>query len=74
MTKRALVTYRFGGGEYSLTFPADDWEDAEARLSAIRSTAKVTGWPCYSIPANALTFPFASLFVRAFVAIRNALR
>jgi hypothetical protein len=74
MTKQALVTYRHDGGEYSLTFPADNWQDAETKLAAIRNTAKVTGWPCYAVPANALAFPFASLFVRAFVAIKNALR
>ena len=74
MTKQALVSYRFDGGEYSFSFPAEDWADAEAKLRAIRSTATLTGWPSFGVPANSLTLPLAAIFARLYTAIRNMLR
>jgi hypothetical protein len=72
--KQALITYRTADGDYSFSFPAESWDDAEQKLRAIRATATVTGWPAYRIPANSLTLPFVHVFVSLFTAIKNALR
>jgi hypothetical protein len=69
-----LYEFEMGGARYSFAMYADDWEDAERRLRAIRATATLSGGPAYRIPANSLTLPFVWVFVELFTRIKNALR
>lgn len=73
-SKQALASFKMSDGEYSFSFPAESWEDAERKLRAIRATATVTGWPSYRVPANPVALPFARVFVAVFTWVRNALR
>lgn len=60
----ALIEYDFNGGRYSFSMPCESWAEAEAKLSAIKRTGKVLGWPAFSCSADPITFPFGSLWVR----------
>lgn len=69
--ENAAASYRYKGSEWALTFPADSWEDAEARLHAIRTTASLEGWPCHIYRATSVTLPFVHVWVVASTFIRN---
>lgn len=70
----ALIEYDFEGARYSFAIPCTSWQDAEARVRAIRRSGRVIGWPCFSCPANPVTLPFVHAFAALFTKVRNALR
>ena len=64
-------SYRYKGSEWSFEFPAEDFEDANARLAALTLGAgKVDGILKGTIPAS---LPAGGLLVRAIVFLRNHL-
>ena len=69
-----LYEFEMGGARYSFGMYADDWEDAERRLRAIRTTGALSGGPAYRIPANSVTLPFVHVFVVAYTWLRNLFR
>lgn len=63
-------SYRYKGSEWSFDIPAEDFEDAQARLAAIHFNGKLEGRLEGTIPAS---IPAAGLLTRAIVFIRNSL-
>ncbi len=47
---KCAIDYYYNGKLQSFQCRADSWEDAKARLEAIRETAWVEGFPVYTIP------------------------
>lgn len=68
--KNALASYRLDGSEWSLSFPAESFEDAQRRVRAIRGNLSLDGWPSYAVPA----VPAAGFFVRLLCWLGNIFR
>lgn len=67
-----LIEYRHQGCVFSLQLLAPkDWPDAEAHVRSLSMTAKVIGSNLQTIPANSVTLPFVSIWVRFLVWFRN---
>jgi len=63
-------SYRYKGSDWGFELPAEDFEDAKARLAAIYFSGKLDGRLGGTIPAS---IPGASLWVRMIVFVRNLL-
>lgn len=63
-------SYRHKGKSWSFELPAEDSEDAQARLAAIHFSGKLEGRLGGTIPAS---IPAARLLVRTIVFLRNFL-
>ena len=63
-------TYWYKGSEWSFDLPAENFDDAEARLAAIHFNGKLEGQLGGTIPAS---IPAAGLLVRMIVFFRNLL-
>ena len=61
-------SYRHKGKSWSFELPAEDVEDAQARLAAIHFSGKLDGRLGGTIPDSV---PVAGLLVRAIVFLRN---
>lgn len=60
----ALIEYDFDGGRYSFSIPCTSWQEAEAKIAAIKRSGRVLGWPAFNCSANPVTLPLGSLWVR----------
>lgn len=63
-----ICSYRYKGATWDIDLPAEDWDDARARLSVI-SMGKVEGPLAAKIPANRAT----GVLVRMIIRLRNLL-
>lgn len=63
-------SYRHKGKNWSFDLPAEDFDDAEARLASIHFSGKLDGKLGGTIPAS---IPAAGLLVRLIVSLRNIL-
>lgn len=48
--QQCLIDYEYNGKVQSFKCYAYSWDDAKARLKAIKETGRVEGYPCYTIP------------------------
>ena len=69
-----LCEYIYDGRRFSATIGGDSWEEAERHLKCIGANGRIVGSNVSSIPVNALTLPFAGIYVRLVVFFRNLLR
>ncbi len=60
------IEYRHGGKRYGFLIDAEDWDDAQSRLSSIAS-GRVVGSDAFAVSVNSFTLPFVAVFVRFFV-------
>lgn len=69
--KRFTSSYEHEGSQYVFELRADSFEDAHARLQAIRMSGRVDGVIAMTIPASV---PGAGLFVRLLCWFKNLRR
>lgn len=69
-----LCEYRHQGHTYSATIGGDSWGEAEQHLRSIGANGRIIGSNVTRVPVNALTQPFAAIWVRLYVWLRNMLR
>lgn len=69
-----LCEYSHQGHTYSITVGGGSWDEAEHHLKSIGANGRIIGSNVSTIPVNALTLPFAGLYVRLVVFMRNLFR
>ncbi len=74
MADLCAIEFVYKGRLCGLEYRADSWEDAEAKLQAIKETGRVVGYPCWTIPfpvipflPKPIAFAIGNILVRIFM-------